>query len=352
MPTGEIIRTDQKRPAAPSAVSIRPRQQLRPVGNKRLLRFGNGQIDAPISGVNIQKMYHFLSSHTGENRGCRRPRRRIRSSAAGRNRNRPAGTDRLSRRRGYSPSPRTHIRCVKLPLSVASEMRVFTSARRTRKYSHVKTSCMPSGGQGEAYPPRGAWARSSSPRQRVPDGAAEAFRPRRDGYSRIRGTLYPEFCWISATRMPAPMACTVPGRTEKYVAGVYRHAVEHLADRAVLRPPPQLVRRHGARKAEKERALRPAVHHIPHLRLALLALFAAGGRIRRMYLNGKVPLRVYQFDEQRERRNAAARARHTDGIGAQDIRQTHRNAHRNQCTSARRRTESSQLSAITPSPVL
>ena len=112
------------------------------------------------------------------------------------------------------------------------------------------------------------------------------------------------------------------GTHEKHIAGVYRHTVEHLADRAVLRPPPQLVRRHGARKAEKERALRLAVHHIPHLRLALLALFAAGGRIRRMYLNGKVLLRVYQFDEQRERRNAAARARHTDGIGAQDIRQT------------------------------
>ena len=51
---GEIIRTDQKRPAAPGAVSIRPRQQLRPVGNKRLLRFGNGQFRAPVAGVNIR----------------------------------------------------------------------------------------------------------------------------------------------------------------------------------------------------------------------------------------------------------------------------------------------------------
>ena len=41
-----------------------------------------------------------------------------------------------------------------------------------------------------------------------------------------------------------------------------------------------------------------------------------------MHLNGKILLCVYQFDEKRERRNAAARARHTDGIGAQDIRKT------------------------------
>ena len=41
-------------PAAPGAVSIRPRQQLRPVGNKRLLRFGNGQFRAPVAGVNIR----------------------------------------------------------------------------------------------------------------------------------------------------------------------------------------------------------------------------------------------------------------------------------------------------------
>ena len=43
-------------------VGIRPRQQLCPVGDERLLRFGNGQIEPPVSGIDIQKMYHFLSS--------------------------------------------------------------------------------------------------------------------------------------------------------------------------------------------------------------------------------------------------------------------------------------------------
>ena len=46
---------------------------------------------------------------------------------------------------------------------------------------------------------------------------------------------------------------------------------------------------------------RVCLHHIPHLCLALGAVVASGGKgVIRMYLDGKVLLCVYEFDEERE----------------------------------------------------
>ena len=90
-------------------------------------------------------------------------------------------------------------------------------------------------------------------------------------------------------------------RQEEYVTLLETEVFKDIGDCVVVDSLNIFFRGDGLLEPGHQVRARVCLHDIPHLCLALGAVMASGGKgVIRMYLDGKVLLCVYEFDEERE----------------------------------------------------
>ena len=90
-------------------------------------------------------------------------------------------------------------------------------------------------------------------------------------------------------------------RQEEHVSRLEAEVFKDIGDCVVVDSLHIFFRGDGLLESGHQVCARVCLHHIPHLSLALGAVVASGGKfVIRMYLDGKILLCVYEFDEERE----------------------------------------------------